>query len=127
LLTAHNIEADLHAAAAEVALAELGDPELAHDAALSLLDLCWPALDGEYPPEIPPEWWASPLGRAISRAMARDDDLSLLRIMGPRAAGVDQVVASARLRGASWEQIAQALGMTRQSAWERWAGSSQAT
>jgi len=109
--------------AAHVALQQLGDPELAHDAALTLLGICHPTLDYEHPPAIPPRWWASPLGVAISRAMARDDDLSLLRLMGSRASGVEDVVARARERGASWAQIGQALGISTQSAWERFATS----
>jgi len=88
---------------------------------VTVLDLAQ-ALDYEHPPVIPPEWWASPLGVAISRALARDDDLSLLRLMGSRAAGVEEVVARARERGASWAQIGSALGIRTQSAWERFAG-----
>ncbi len=107
------------AAHAQAALAELADSDLAHDAALSLMEICHPTLDAEYPPVVPPEWWASPLGLAISRALARDDALSLLRLMGPQAQGLEETVSLARDRGASWAQIAEALGITRQAAWER--------
>jgi hypothetical protein len=33
---------------------------------------------------------------------------------------LDEAVEQARGEGASWDDIAQALGMTRQAAWERW-------
>jgi len=33
---------------------------------------------------------------------------------------LDHAVARARAKGDSWEKIAQALGVTRQSAWERY-------
>jgi hypothetical protein len=33
---------------------------------------------------------------------------------------LDQAVADARRRGATWQQIADAAGMTRPAAWERW-------
>ncbi len=124
LLTTHHMYADIGHMHAHAALEELTDPDLAHDAALSLLEICHPTLDYEHPPATPPRWWASPLGVAISRALARDDDLSLLRLMGSRASGVAGVVARARERGASWAQIGQALGISTQSAWERFAATS---
>lgn len=34
---------------------------------------------------------------------------------------LDQAVAAARGAGATWEQIAEAAGLQRSSAWERWA------
>jgi hypothetical protein len=40
--------------------------------------------------------------------------------MGPRAAGIEEAIAEARLRGASWRQIGEALGMSAQGAWRRW-------
>lgn len=40
------------------------------------------------------------------------------------AAELDAAVADARNAGATWEQIGRAAGMTRQSAWERWAATS---
>jgi ATP-dependent Clp protease ATP-binding subunit ClpX len=58
--------------------------------------------------------------------MAADDDGSLLRRLAPAAAGV--AAADAGLRGlvdllrereVSWARIGEALGVTRQAAWER--------
>lgn len=36
------------------------------------------------------------------------------------AAELDDAVARAKRAGASWQQIADAVGITRQSAWKRW-------
>lgn len=120
MLTHRHTHPTVDALGARAALEELGVPERAHDAALALMDVCWPQLDPDHAPEPPPEWWASPLGRAISQALARGDTLSRLRVMGPRAAGIEEAIAEARLRGASWRQIGEALGMSAQGAWRRW-------
>lgn len=58
----------------------------------------------------------------------RLDDETLLRRIGEVATAGDQVethlvawVDAARQRGISWARIGESLGMTRQSAWERFA------
>jgi excisionase family DNA binding protein len=51
-----------------IALHELGDPDLAHDAALTIADVLFPAFD-EVAPQIPPAWWETPLGRRVSDAL----------------------------------------------------------
>jgi excisionase family DNA binding protein len=51
-----------------VALHELADPELAHDAALTIAEVLFPAFDG-VAPQIPPAWWETPLGRRVSDAL----------------------------------------------------------
>lgn len=54
------------------------------------------------------------------------DDAALLKALGPSAAAVetarsvlDAQVGTLRGRGVSWAQIGEALGITRQAAWER--------
>jgi hypothetical protein len=43
------------------------------------------------------------------------------RALDEHRAQLDEAVAAARARGATWVQIGEAAGMTGPSAWERWA------
>lgn len=61
--------------------------------------------------------------------MADSDEEALLARLGPSAAGVAAAEAGMRglvdllrHRGVSWARIGEALGTTRQSAWERFGG-----
>jgi hypothetical protein len=58
------------------------------------------------------------------------DPLVLLIVVANGAAKVDdkiqELVAHCRSTGKSWTQIGQALGMTKQAAWERFSGEEQA-
>jgi hypothetical protein len=64
--------------------------------------------------------------KAEARAVeeGRRQALDRLRAIGATAMSarsqLDQAVANARGRGATWQQIADELGMQRQSAWKRW-------
>ncbi len=53
------------------------------------------------------------------------DPLEALRALARTAAELDELrrqqVAAARAAGATWEQVGEALGMSRQSAWESYA------
>jgi hypothetical protein len=55
-----------------------------------------------------------------------EEVLSTLPLIAKAAAGVEQTFAGwvrrARALGATWARIGEALGMTRQSAWERFSG-----
>jgi DNA-binding phage protein len=54
------------------------------------------------------------------RASALADVTRHTRDQAAAAAALDRAVAEARGLGATWQQIADAAGMTRQSAWRRW-------
>ena len=64
------------------------------------------------------------LGRWYTRRPADDDPLAALGDIGVVRRLLDEVeleaVRAARRRGRSWAEIATKLGVTRQSAWERW-------
>jgi hypothetical protein len=64
------------------------------------------------------------LAARSKRASADDDGLATLSDIGVVRRILDQAelaaVRTARLRGKSWAEIATHLGVTRQSAWERW-------
>jgi ATP-dependent Clp protease ATP-binding subunit ClpX len=77
--------------------------------------LCQRAIDDSPPPSV--TTWEE-----------LDDEgllVEMVRIHGSRRqvdAAVAQVVARLRDRGVTWARIGEALGMTRQSAWERFSG-----
>ena len=53
------------------------------------------------------------------------DTVQGLRMIAQTAESAQrQAVAQARAEGATWEQVARALGMSRQGAWERFASES---
>lgn len=58
------------------------------------------------------------------------DPLDALRVLARTEAELDELrrqqVAAARSAGASWEQVGEALGVSRQSAWEYYAGRTRA-
>jgi hypothetical protein len=58
------------------------------------------------------------------------DPLDALRVLARTEAELDELrrqqVAAARSAGASWEQVGEALGVSRQSAWEHYAGRTRA-
>jgi hypothetical protein len=60
------------------------------------------------------------------QVLSVDEVLAHLRLIATAAAGVEQTftgwVRRARALGATWAKIGEALGMTRQSAWERFSG-----
>src|ERR1700678_458986 len=64
------------------------------------------------------------LAPSSKRASEDDDGLASLSDIGVVRRMLDQAelraVRTARLRGKSWAEIATHLGITRQSAWERW-------
>ena len=64
------------------------------------------------------------LASSSKRATEDDDGLATLSDIGVVRRMLDQAelaaVRTARLRGKSWAEIATHLGVTRQSAWERW-------
>ena len=64
------------------------------------------------------------LGRWYTRRPTDDDPLTALGDVGVVRRLLDEVeleaVRAARRRGRSWAEIATKLGVTRQSAWERW-------
>lgn len=66
------------------------------------------------------------ISRRFWEAMTDDELLASLPRVAAVAAqvedGVQKRVAEARSRGISWARIGQALGMARQSAWERFSG-----
>jgi len=72
-------------------------------------------------PETDPPWWSA-LDDAVSGEV---DPVELLRVVGSYqrwlAALESRAVAYARQSGASWDDIGTALGITRQSAWGRFA------
>jgi hypothetical protein len=61
----------------------------------------------------------------LAKEQARSDALQAVRDAGNRHrnAGrtLDVAVAEARGYGATWQQIADAVGLTKPAAWERWA------
>jgi hypothetical protein len=72
------------------------------------------------------EFGAPNLGLPWDTDMPLDELLTLLRNVAAAGAQVEQNLAQwvrkARRRGATWARIGEALGMTRQSAWERFSG-----
>ncbi|GAB3921412.1 hypothetical protein GCM10011575_15980 [Microlunatus endophyticus] len=66
------------------------------------------------------------ISRRFWESMTDDELLASLPKVASVAAqvedGVQKRVAEARSRGISWARIGQALGMARQSAWERFSG-----
>lgn len=67
---------------------------------------------------------------AVNLTISSDGDVDPLGVLRGITRGMRKLdnalrdaVASARSRGHSWEEIADALGVTRQSAWERFAQS----
>lgn len=58
------------------------------------------------------------------------DPLDALRVLARTEAELDDLrrrqVAAARVAGATWEQVGEALGMSRQSAWEYYAARARA-
>src|ERR1700752_4232033 len=64
------------------------------------------------------------LAASSGRPMADADGLAFLADVGVVRRMLDQAelaaVRAARLHGKSWAEIATHLGVTRQSAWERW-------
>src|ERR1700679_2449769 len=64
------------------------------------------------------------LAPSSKRASADDDGVAAVSDIGVVRRMLDQAelaaVRTARLRGKSWAEIATHLGVTRQSAWERW-------
>ncbi len=67
------------------------------------------------------EWHAE---EGTGRPQQRERAWQLLQLRIGLAAGLDPlpVLVGLRRHGASWEQIARAAGVSRQSAHERWAG-----
>jgi hypothetical protein len=72
------------------------------------------------------EFGAPNLGLPWDTDMPLDELLTLLRNVAAAGAQVEQNLAQwvrkARGCGATWARIGEALGMTRQSAWERFSG-----
>lgn len=70
------------------------------------------------------EWHHEHAGSATARADAGDDALEALADIGTVRRLLDQAellaVRTARRGGRSWAEVATRLGVTRQSAWERW-------
>lgn len=65
--------------------------------------------------------------RRIMRALARrvgdadpDDLAEMMRLRGVLDDAMTTAVAGMRANGFSWAEIGAAVGMTRQSAWEKW-------
>jgi hypothetical protein len=78
--------------------------------------------------EFPGGTWRVSLVMPVDLSLADDvvDPLLLLVALADGAAKVDdkiaELVAHARTSGKSWTEIGQALGVTKQSAWERYSG-----
>ena len=72
-------------------------------------------------PEVPPE-----VSAAWNRDLSDEDLLALLPKVASAQAQVERQLTTwvrrARARGITWTRIGAALGMTRQSAWERFSG-----
>lgn len=68
------------------------------------------------------EWLAERRRRNTPEGIARIRDWHLLKLRIARAAGVDQTgnAIGAHKHGASWATIAEACGITRQAAYDRW-------
>ena len=64
------------------------------------------------------------LAAFVRRAAKGDpEDLATLRkVIDGAEAGLQDAVDGLRAQGHSWSQIGEALGMTKQSAWERFSG-----
>src|SRR4051812_19120596 len=60
----------------------------------------------------------------LAKIAAREEALNAVRdraiLQRATAAELDAAVAEARGYGATWQHIADAVGITRQSAWDRW-------
>ncbi len=109
-LVALALDVDVSAAAAAVQVAAVGEAGRQADAVLG----AWPV-----PGSV--EWHAE---EGTGRPQQRERAWQLLQLRIGLAAGLDPlpVLVGLRRHGASWEQIARAAGVTRQSAHERWAG-----
>jgi hypothetical protein len=109
-LVALALDVDVTAAAAAVQVAAVGEAGRQADAVLG----AWPV-----PGSV--EWHAE---EGTDRPQQRERAWQLLQLRIGLAAGLDPlpVLVGLRRHGASWEQIARAAGVSRQSAHERWAG-----
>ncbi len=109
-LVALALDVDVSAAAAAVQVAAVGEAGRQADAVLG----AWPV-----PGSV--EWHAE---EGTGRPQQRERAWQLLQLRIGLAAGLDPlpVLVGLRRHGASWEQIARAAGVTRQSAHQRWAG-----
>ena len=109
-LVALALDVDVTAAAAAVQVAAVGEAGRQADAVLG----AWPV-----PGSL--EWHAE---EGTDRPEQRERAWQLLQLRIGLAAGMDPlpVLVGLRRHGASWEQIARAAGVSRQSAHERWAG-----
>jgi hypothetical protein len=109
-LVALALDVDVTAAAAAVQVAAVGEAGRQADVVLG----AWPV-----PGSV--EWHAE---EGTDRPRRRERAWQLLQLRIGLAAGMDPlpVLVGLRRHGASWEQIARAAGVTRQSAHERWAG-----
>jgi hypothetical protein len=109
-LVALALDVDVTAAAAAVQVAAVREAGRQADAVLG----AWPV-----PGSV--EWHAE---EGTDRSQQRERAWQLLQLRIGLAAGMDPlpVLVGLRRHGASWEQIARAAGVSRQSAHERWAG-----
>ncbi|MQY02807.1 hypothetical protein ACRB68_08420 [Actinomadura sp. RB68] len=78
--------------------------------------LAWSIVDEytERPADAPPPPWTALDGEQMLARLPQ-----LAAAVDQAEAGLRAWVRELRRRGATWEQIAQALGVTRRSAWER--------
>lgn len=62
----------------------------------------------------------------LAKTQARSEALTAVHLAAAAHAGaarrLDEAVAEARAYDATWQQIADAAGMARPSAWKRWSG-----
>lgn len=109
-LVALALDVDVTAAAGAVQVAAVSEAGRQADAVLG----AWPV-----PGSV--EWHAE---EGTDRPRQRERAWQLLQLRIGLAAGMDPlpVLIGLRRHGASWEQIARAAGVSRQSAHERWAG-----
>jgi len=109
-LVALALDVDVTAAAGAVQVAAVAEAGRQADAVLG----AWPV-----PGSV--EWHAE---EGTDRPRQRERAWQLLQLRIGLAAGMDPlpVLIGLRRHGASWEQIARAAGVSRQSAHERWAG-----
>jgi hypothetical protein len=109
-LIALALDVDVTAAAGAVQVAAVSEAGRQADAVLG----AWPV-----PGSV--EWHAE---EGTDRPRQRERAWQLLQLRIGLAAGMDPlpVLIGLRRHGASWEQIARAAGVSRQSAHERWAG-----
>jgi len=94
-----------------------------HDSSLHVQFLSFPACSAEVPAMEPVVEWSAD-HRKEPAAMTTPDALvtvgQAVRSLREAHARLDQAVAEARASGATWSQIGDATGMSRQSAHERW-------